>query len=275
MSGYEDKLLKLEEQIVGKRSVLIAFSGGIDSTLLAIIAKRVLGSDHLCVLVNSPLVPKEDVKRALEIAKEYGLNLKVVEHDPLSIPAVKQNAEDRCYHCKKGICRILKEIANEHNIETIMDGTNMSDLGEYRPGTKATSEEGVVHPFIDAGIAKDDIRQIAKDIDLAIWDLPSSACLASRIPYNETIELSMLKIIDEGEAFLHDLDFKRCRLRLHNAGEMGRIEVPEDGFEKLILERDAIVQRLKGLGVQYVALDLNGYQSGSFDKTRGSQIFNG
>lgn len=265
MYEYKHKIMKLEEQISEKRPVLIAFSGGIDSILLAIITKNILGNDHLCVLIDSLLVPEDDVERARKIAREYDLKLMIVDYDPLSIPEVKQNSKDRCYHCKKGICNILKKIALEHNIETIMDGTNTSDLGEYRPGNRATYEEGVEHPFVDTGITKDDIRTIAKDMDLKIWNLPSSACLASRIPYNETIEPAMLEIIDKGESFLHGLGFEKCRLRLHNNGKLSRIEVPKDMFEALICKRSTILNHLRSLGVQFVTMDMSGYKSGSFD----------
>lgn len=266
MKPYDDKLTDLKKDISGKGSLLIAFSGGTDSSLLAIVTKKVLGDKHLCVLIDSPLVPRKDVERAHNLAERFKLNLKVIPFDPLKVPEIRNNPRDRCYYCKKEICRRLKLIAGEHGIETIADGTNLSDLGEYRPGNRATSEEGVYHPFVEAGISKNDIRKIVKEMGLEFWNVPSSACLASRIPYNEKLDAKKLTIVEEGENILHGFGFTQCRFRLHDNGRIARIEVSEEKITDLVSEKDRIMPELRKLGIPYVTVDLEGYRTGSFDR---------
>lgn len=266
MNLHEDKLKKLEQFISDKGTLLIAYSGGTDSSLLAVITKKVLNDKHLCVLVDSPLIPRRDVRRARDIAERYGICLKMLPFDPLKIPEIRNNQNDRCYHCKKKICSTLKQIAGEHGITTIADGTNLSDLAEYRPGLHAASEEGICHPFVEAGIDKNDIREIAREMGLEFWDIPSSACLASRMPYNEKLDYDKLEIIERGENILHDCGIMQCRVRLHDGGSFARIEVPENMCSDLVSKRDWIMPKLRKLGFHYITLDLEGYRPGNFDK---------
>ncbi|MBP2030259.1 uncharacterized protein J2755_001193 [Methanohalophilus levihalophilus] len=266
MSLPEDKLNDLKAFIAAQDSMLIAYSGGTDSSLLSVISKEILGDKLLCVLIDSPLVPRRDVERAHELANRFSINLKVVNFDPFQIPEIGNNPEDRCYHCKKKICHTLKQIAESKGIKTIVDGTNLSDLGEYRPGNKATEEEGILHPFVEAGINKEDVRRIAKEMDLEFWNVPSSACLASRIPYNEKLDLDKLSIIEAGEIILYREGFRQCRMRLHNEGKIARIEIPKNDIPDLVSKMDRIMPELRKLDVSYITLDLEGYRTGSFDK---------
>lgn len=268
MSTLDEKNRKLEQFILSQDSMLIAYSGGTDSSLLAIVAKEILGDRLLCVLIDSPLVPRRDVDRARSIAGRFDINLEVVPFNPFQIQEIRNNPEDRCYHCKKEICRMLKQIAGNEGIETIVDGTNLSDLGEYRPGNKATGEEGILHPFVEAGIGKEDVRQIAKEMGLEFWNVPSSACLASRIPYNEELNEEKLSIVEKGENILHKLGFKQCRIRLQDGGKVARIEVPEGQISNFVSKRDRIMPELRKLDVPYITLDLEGYRSGSFDRKK-------
>ncbi len=268
MSQPEDKLNALKQTISSRESMLIAFSGGTDSSLLSVIARKILGDNHLCVLIDSPLIPRKDVEHAHNIAEQFGINLVVLPFNPFQIPEISNNPEDRCYYCKKQICHALKQIAEDFGIETIADGTNMSDLGEYRPGNKATSEEGIVHPFVEAGIGKEDIRKIAKEMGLDFWNAPSSACLASRIPYNEKLYADKLAIVEEGEIILHKFGFQQCRMRLQDNGQIARIEVPENAISDLVSKKDRMLPELHKLGVPYITLDLEGYRTGSFDRDK-------
>jgi uncharacterized protein len=263
-----DKKRLLTENLRGHRSVLIAFSGGVDSTLLAVLAREALGEMSHCVFLDSPVVPRAAALEARQLADELGLALDVIvvplmEHDEFC-----SNPVERCYYCKKISAGILRERAGELGLACIADGSNVSDTGEHRPGLRASTEEGILHPFIETGCTKQDIRNIARECGLRVWQKPSAACLSSRIPYGDTITTEKLRTIEEAEAFLTGLGFSRFRVRLH--GNIARIEVHKEDMGR-ILEQKGVAQKIRSLGVSYVTLDLEGYRSGSLDEVLGDR----
>jgi uncharacterized protein len=267
MGGIMDlnaKEQRLSEEIAGRGSLLIAFSGGVDSSLLAAIAAEILGDRCRAVLLESPLVPRAEVREARETAEALGIPLEVIPLPVLEEEAVLRNPPDRCYHCRKVSARLLKARARELGLACVADGTSASDLGEHRPGLRAATEEGILHPLLSAGLSKDEIRAIASRRGYGFAKRPSAACLASRIPYGEELTVVKLRMIEDAEGLLHALGFGQVRVRLH--GELARIEVMPGEMEKLWKERARILESLTEMGFTYVTIDLAGYRSGSMDE---------
>lgn len=259
------KLSRLEELIRNKAPILIAYSGGVDSSLLAAVAQEILGSDNArCVLVDGPEVPRRGVAEAISNARTLGLNLEIIKGESLSKDLKQINPSDRCRHCKIGTYQILAEAAKRYGSNSIADGANISDLGEHRPGIEAFSSCGVIHPFIMAEITKQDIREIARLKGLPFWDKPSSACLYSRIPYGDEITDKKLQMIEESEELLTNLGFNQVRVRHH--GNIARIEVQPEDMLKIIGLKADIEMKIRKIGFSYVTLDLRGYRSGSMDE---------
>jgi uncharacterized protein len=253
------------EVIKAKGPMLIAYSGGVDSSLLATLAVQALGKERVrCILLDSPLVPRRAVQEAREIATQLGLPLDVVMFPILQNETFRENPPNRCYICKKESSRLLKELARREGIEVVADGTNVSDLGTYRPGLAASKEEGVFHPLAASGITKNDIRGIARECGFLFWNKPSAACLASRIPYGDEIALEVLSRIETAEEILQDQGFCQVRVRVH--GNVARIEVPPDVLERFFAMRNDVTAALCELGFGYITLDLIGYRSGSMDE---------
>jgi pyridinium-3,5-biscarboxylic acid mononucleotide sulfurtransferase len=260
-SGKKQALL---EMIREHGPMLVAFSGGVDSTLLAVLARDVLGEKSRCALLDSPVVPRAAVKEAEQIAAELGLTLDIIPVPLLENGDFCSNPDNRCYYCKKISAVYLKLRAAGLGLSCIVDGINVSDTGEHRPGLLASTEEGIVHPFIEAGCTKQDIRDIARECGLPVWQKPSAACLSSRIPYGDAITVEKLRMIEKAEAFLSAMGFSQLRVRAH--GKIARIEVHKEEMGRILDQQDTVTARLRSLGFSYVTLDLNGYRSGSMDE---------
>jgi len=244
--------------------MLIAYSGGVDSSLLAGIAGEVLGDRCRAILLESPVVPRAAIRHAEETAASLGVALELIPVPLLEEESFRRNPADRCYYCRKVSARILKGRAAELGLACVADGINASDLGEHRPGIGASDEEGIVHPFLEAGITKEDIRAIARRRGYGFWNRPSDACLSSRIPYGDEITADRLRMIEEAEEEVRGLGFTQARVRFH--GQMARIEVIPEEMERLWQERDGILRTLRSIGFRYVTVDLGGYRSGSMDE---------
>lgn len=250
---------------IGRRgSMLIAFSGGADSSLLAGIAREVLGDRCRAVLLESPVVPRAAIRQAEETAGMLGIPFEVIPVPLMEEGSFRANPADRCYFCKKISARALKQRAGDLGIACVADGISCSDLGEYRPGIRAGDEEGIVHPFIEAGITKADIRAISRERGYGFWDRPSSACLSSRIPYGDEITGDKLRRVEAAEEHLRGLGFTQLRVRLH--GPVARIEVIPDEMERLWVKKGEVLAMLRSIGFRYVTIDLEGFRSGSMDE---------
>jgi pyridinium-3,5-biscarboxylic acid mononucleotide sulfurtransferase len=244
--------------------LVISYSGGVDSSLLAAIA-RDCGEDPVrCVLLDSPLVPRKAVREAIQTARDLGIPCEVIPFPVMDVDEFRCNPKNRCYLCKKMSSRIVKAYAERMGSTLIADGMNASDLQEYRPGLCAATEEGIRHPFIEAGITKTDIREIAKNGGFAFWDKPSSSCLASRIPYREEITAEKLRMIEEAETFLAGQGFTQIRVRLHDMS--ARIELLTGEMEGIFPIREDLIRRFREIGFRYITLDLSGFRSGSMDE---------
>lgn len=263
-ADWREKLESLKSVLAGGEKVLISFSGGVDSSLLAVVAKDVLGNDSLCVVLDSETLPKRELAHAEEMAASLGLNSITVKHSMMHDPSFTGNTPERCYLCRRASSLLLLEIADDRGINRIADGLNASDYDDYRPGIRATEEAGVWHPFVEAGISKKDIREIARGLGLSFWDRPASACLASRIAYGEEITAAKLEMVEKAEDLLHDMAISQVRIRAH--GPLARIEVIVEDMNKVLLNKDRIVKELMEIGFGYVTLDLQGYRTGSMNE---------
>ncbi|MBE0515912.1 MAG: ATP-dependent sacrificial sulfur transferase LarE [Methanophagales archaeon] len=258
------KLEKLKQKIAQKENILIAFSGGVDSGLLTKVAYDVLGEKALAVTLDSETLPRSELEHAKKFVKAIGIKHMIIPSSELQNEEFVKNPLNRCYYCKKESARILKQIAAGKEMECIADGVNLSDYDEYRPGIKACDEEGIWHPFVEVGITKSDIRGISKDLGLSFWTKPSSACLSSRIPYGERITGEKLKMIEDAEEVLKSLGFSQIRVRKH--GDIARIELVEEEMKKLLELKEKVIKELRGIGFDYITVDLEGYRSGSMDE---------
>lgn len=263
----QNKLEKLENYLKELGSLAIGFSGGVDSSFLLAVAHEVLGDKVIAVTGADASVPEREVKEAKEFCQERGIRHIVCTVDPLKEEGYRHNSPDRCYFCKHGIFTEVKKITDDNGIKYMAEGSNMDDMGDYRPGLKAAAELAVKSPLRECGLFKKDIRMISKAMGLPTWSKPAYACLASRFVYGEEITEEKLRMIDEAEQFLIENGFLEERVRMH--GKMARIEVPAKDIARLAEDkmREAVYTRLKEIGFQFVTLDLKGYKQGSMNAT--------
>lgn len=245
-------------------SALVAFSGGVDSSLLLKTVHKLLGDRSAGVIVLSPTLPESELDDARELARKEGWQLHEMESSEMDLPRFTANTKERCYFCKDHRYQKLNQFAAEHGYSHVLDGGNADDLGDFRPGQRAAAEHGVRSPLQEAGLTKSEIRSLARGMGLPNWKKPSSACLASRIPYGTPITVGLLNQVGKAEGALSGLGFSQLRVRHH--GQVARIEVPVDEFEFIIAKREAIIQALRNCGYDYVSLDLEGFRSGSMNK---------
>jgi uncharacterized protein len=249
------------------KSVIVAFSGGVDSSLLALAAKKSLNDNAIAVTAKSPTFPLRELDEATRIASLINIKHVIIETDEFRDPEFTRNPPNRCYYCKKNLLSKLKDLSSKLNVEAIVTGTNADELGEYRPGHAAEIEEEARTPYVELGFTKKDIREVAKHVGLPNWDKPSMACLASRIPYGLEITEDRLRRIDEAERIVRDIvNVRQVRVRDHNG--IARIEVyPEERSKFFNTDlMDKIAESLKSIGFTYVTLDLVGYSPGSMNK---------
>jgi uncharacterized protein len=265
----DEKLKVLERRIMEMGSLLIAFSGGVDSGFLAAVSNDLPGNRTHCVFLDSLFFPRSAVKEAEQMAQDLGLSFEIIRMPMMNEPWIKTNPQDRCYHCKKKAAQILLARARELGLSSVIDGMHKSDMGGHRPGLSASTEAGITHPFIEADISKEDIRILAQKRGLSFWNKPSAACLSSRIPYGEEITRNKLRMVECAEDLLRASGFSQVRVRYH--GGIARIEVIPEEMPRLFKMREQIVLRLKVAGFSYVTIDLEGYRSGSLDEVLNSK----
>ena len=261
--ALKNKILRLQKILGSYGSAAVAYSGGVDSSLLALLVKEALGSRHLAVTAVSQSYTPGEMKQARAIAGKFGIKLMVLKTDELSDPKFNANPLDRCYHCKNHLFRAISFVAAKKGLKHILDGTNADDLSDFRPGRRASAEWGVKSPFVEVGLTKAEIRKIARQKGLPNWDHPANACLASRIPYGVKIDAGVLKKVEKAEQALASLGITKYRVRHH--GQVARIEADTSEFAKILKNRIKLTAKIKAAGYKFVTLDLLGYQTGCFN----------
>lgn len=260
---YNEKYDDLINYVKSLKKIVVAFSGGVDSTFLLKVCQDAIGKDVIAITVKAPYIPDREIKEVESIIKELK-----IEHYFLEFPMleeIKYNPEDRCYICKTHVFSKIKEFSNRMGIDYVVDGSNLDDTKDYRPGMRALKELNIKSPLLECKLTKKDIREISKELGLITWDKPSYACLLSRIPYGEEIKLEELNKIEKGENYLAEAGFKGSRIRSY--GDLARIEVYNEQINNLLDKdvRKSIIEGLKNVGYKYVTLDLEGYRTGSMN----------
>jgi len=263
----KEKHQRLRDLIAECGSALVCFSGGVDSTLLLRVAHDVLGDRCVALIALSPTMAQSEQRAALELARDIGVRCETVESHELLREEFKTNPRDRCYSCKSELLTIAQPVAKRLGCRAILLGTNLDDLGDYRPGLQAAKDHGARHPLLDAGLNKQEIRDLSKELGLSTWDKPQLACLSSRFPYGTEITPERLRQVDDFEDGLRALGFRQLRVRFH--GEMARLELEPDAMPRALELREAIVKLGKQLGFTFIAVDLAGFASGSLNQLIG------
>jgi pyridinium-3,5-biscarboxylic acid mononucleotide sulfurtransferase len=270
----EDKLSKLKEHLKELESVAVAYSGGVDSTFLLKVAQDVLGDNVIAVTAQSSTYPEREFKEAADFVQKTGIRHVVIMSEELDIEGFADNPTDRCYFCKRELLAKVIAVAQRNNIRHVAEGSNVDDLGDYRPGMQAVKELGVFSPLREAGLSKEEIRILSQEMGLPTWDKPAFACLASRLPYGQKITKDKLNIIDQAEQYLLDLGFRQVRVRHH--GDVARIEIAATErnkfFDTALMDR--IYEKFQQLGFMYTALDLKGYRTGSMNEVINTFLHN-
>lgn len=264
-SSIAAKYQALKDNLTQYDSVIVAFSGGIDSSLVAFVAGQVLGKNAMAVTSASASLKRADLALAQKLAEDWGINHKVIVTDELSKPEYRANPTNRCFHCKTSLYTYLDEIAKDEEFEIVLNGTNLDDLGDHRPGLIAADNFEVRSPLVEAGFHKADIRALAHELELENAEKPQAACLSSRFPYGTHITLELLDQVEAAEEVLADLGFSQFRVRHH--GDVARLEVPQAELHKAIELQAELQRRIQDAGYHYVALDLGGFRSGSLNAT--------
>jgi uncharacterized protein len=262
--SIEERIKQVAGYFAEYNSVLIAFSGGVDSSTLAALAYKALGDKAIAVTADSQTLPRAELELSKQIAFSIGIRHIITPYNELDEPGFADNPVDRCYHCKSGLFRDLNRLARELGCEIVADGTNISEITGHRPGHRAALECNIKTPFADLGITKQEIRNMAKFLGLSIWNKPQQACLSSRFPYGHAITEEGLSRVEAAEEFLSSLGI--IQLRVRDYGNTARIEVSTDDLSFIIKNRDVIVKKLKYLGYIYVTLDLEGFRSSSMNE---------
>lgn len=267
----QEKYDLLKNNIKKRGNAAIAFSGGVDSTFLVKVTHEVLKENMMAITATSSTYPERELKEAIQYAKDMGVKHLIISSEELDIEGFASNPTNRCYYCKKELFSKIKEIAINHQIAYIFDGSNVDDEGDYRPGMQAARELEVISPLKEAGLTKEDIRTLSKELGLPTWNKPAFACLSSRFPYGNQITAPKLKMVEEAEQFLLDMGFRQVRVRHH--GEIARIEVSPKERERFFdLEvMDRIGEKLKKIGFTYITLDILGYRTGSMNEVLSEQ----
>lgn len=267
MIDLQNKYENLKDYIRSLESVAVAFSSGVDSTLLLRVAHDVLGDKAIALTARSRSFPERELNEAIAYTKSMGIKHIIVDSDELNIEGFSENPTNRCYLCKHELFTKMLGVAKKEGLNEIVEGSNLDDLGDYRPGLEAIAELEVKSPLRYAQLSKDEIRSLSRELNLPTWEKQSFACLASRFPYGESITAEKLKMVDEAEQLLLDMGFSQLRVRHHNS--VARIEVGEDEFQKIMDKsiRSKIHKVFKDIGFTYVSLDLLGYRMGSMNES--------
>jgi uncharacterized protein len=269
LSGLSDtanpKLQSLQESLCRLGRVLVAYSGGTDSAFLAWAAHRELGENMLAVLADSPSLARSQMQDAVAFAGEQHIPLTIIQTAEMERPEYQKNDATRCFHCKDELFSVMEEFRSQHGFDVIAYGVNSDDQGDYRPGQQAARQHGVAAPLLEAGLTKQDIRELARHAGLRIWDKPASACLSSRIEYGRPVTPEALRVVEQGEEALRQMGFRQFRVRHH--GEIVRIEVAREELPRALNPEMAaeLTRIFKKLGFSYVTLDLEGFRSGSMN----------
>ena len=260
----EEKYRELRQIIADTGGCVVAFSGGVDSSLLFAVAAEVLGERALAVTATSETYPERELRDAKELAGRLGGRHRVVVSEELDIPEFKHNPRNRCYYCKKELFSKLRAIADEEGLAAVLDGTNRDDRSDHRPGRQAAEELGVLSPLEQAGFSKDDIRQLSRQLELPTWDKPAYACLSSRFPYGTAITAERVRQVGQAEEQLRELGFRVLRVRYH--GEVARLELGAEEFSQAVGPlREQVTAIIRQAGFSFVSVDLEGYRTGSMN----------
>lgn len=266
--NYNDKKRNLIEIIerISENDVVVAFSGGVDSSLLLKLfseASKKSGNRVCAVTANTKIHPVKDIEIASRVADEMGAEHRIVTIDELQEAGIENNPVDRCYRCKKSIFNKIIQLANDEGIYTVAEGTNYDDLGMYRPGIRAIRELGIKSPLAEAGFTKEEVRKFAAEYGISVSERPSTPCMATRFPYGVKLDYESIRKVEDGEIWLRENGFYNVRIRVH--GNIARIEVDKRDMKLVIDKKDEITEYLKKLGYDYITLDLEGFRSGSMD----------
>lgn len=268
---FSAKQARLEGSLRSLGRTLIAYSGGVDSAYLAWVANRVLGQDMLAVIADSPSLARAHLQDALAFAQEQGIPLEVIQTAEMERPEYLRNDRQRCFHCKDELFQVMENFAGKRGFQSIAYGVNVDDQGDFRPGQAAARQHRVATPLLDAGLTKVEIRELAQQAGLRIWDKPASACLSSRIEYGRPVTVEALSAVERGEEALHQLGFRQVRVRHH--GEIARIEIARDEMQRALTTEMFLefTRIFKSLGFTFVTLDTEGFRSGSMNSGKPAQ----